>query len=123
MANWHGLKVLLLLFTISFACYCSGGGGGGSSPSGTGTITVAWDPPATNADGSPLTDLGGYKLYYGTTSGIYDHSIDVGNVTIYTLTGLTQGQGYYLAVTAYNAFNVESDYSNEANGMAIGTIQ
>ena len=78
---------------------------------------MAWDPPATNADGSPLTDLGGYKLYYGTASGIYDHSVDVGNVTIYTLTGLKQGQIYYLAVTAYNTSNSESDYSNEVSGM------
>ena len=38
---------------------------------------MAWDTPTTNTDGSPLTDLGGYKLYYGAASGIYDHSIDV----------------------------------------------
>ena len=78
---------------------------------------MAWDPPATNTDGSPLTDLGGYKLYYGTSPGIYDHSIDVGNVTIYALTGLRQGQTYYLAVTAYNTSRNEGDYSNEVSGM------
>jgi hypothetical protein len=117
MANWHCLKVFLLLFTISLACYCSGGGGGGSSPSGAGTIAMAWDLPATNVDGSPLTDLGGYKLYYGTASGIYDYSVDVGNVTIYTLTGLTRGQTYYIALTAYDISNNESDYSNEVSKM------
>ena len=77
---------------------------------------MAWDPPATDTDGSPLKDLGGYKLYYGTASGIYDHSIDVGNVTVYSLTGLSQGQKYYLTVTAYNTSNIESDYSGEVSG-------
>ena len=29
-------------------------------------VTLSWDPPTTNADGTPLTDLAGYKVYYGT---------------------------------------------------------
>jgi len=79
---------------------------------------VAWDAPTTNTDGSLLNDLVGYKLYYGTAPGIYDHSIDVRNMPIYTLAGLTQGQTYYLAVNAYNTSNAESDYSDEVSGMA-----
>ena len=42
-----------------------------------GDATLAWDPPTTNADGSPLTDLAGYKIYYVTTSGNYTNSITV----------------------------------------------
>jgi hypothetical protein len=83
-----------------------------------GTISLAWDPPTTNADGSPLTDLAGYKIYYGTAFGTYDHSIDVGNVTTYTLTGLAQGQTYYIAVIAYDTSNNQSGFSNEASGAA-----
>jgi hypothetical protein len=83
-----------------------------------GTISLAWDAPTSNADGRPLTDLAGYKIYYGTASGTYDHSIDVGKVTTYTLTGLAQGQTYYIAVTAYDTSNNQSGYSNEASGMA-----
>jgi hypothetical protein len=64
-----------------------------------------------------LIDLGGYRIYYGRSSGTYDHSIDVGNVTIYTLTGLTPGQTYYVAAVAYDTSNDQSGYSNEVAGM------
>jgi hypothetical protein len=42
----------------------------------------------------------GYKVYYDTVS-LPTNSIDVGNVTSYTLSGLTNGQTYYVAVSAY----------------------
>jgi len=47
----------------------------------------------------------------------YDHSIDVGNITTYTLTGLTQGQTYFIALTAYDTSHNESGYSNEVSGV------
>ena len=34
----------------------------------TGSVTLAWDAPTTNLDGTPLTALAGYKVYYGRTS-------------------------------------------------------
>ena len=54
------------------------------------TVGLAWD-----ANTEP--DLAGYKIYYGTASGDYSHSNDVGNVTEYTLTDLDEGVTYYLA--------------------------
>jgi len=75
------------------------------------TVTLSWDPPPTNADGSPLTDLGGYKVYYGTTSNTYSKTIDVGKVTTYKI-NLATGVTYYFAVTAYNQAGYESDFSN-----------
>ena len=42
----------------------------------------------------------GYKVYYGTTSPP-STAIDVGNVTSYALSGLTNGQTYFVAVSAY----------------------
>lgn len=77
----------------------------------TGTATLAWTAPSTNADGSPLTDLAGYRVYFGTTPGVYT-SLDVGKVVSYEMGGLTKGQTYYFAVTAYNSSGNESDYSN-----------
>src|SRR5947209_7414347 len=71
-------------------------------------VTLAWDP-------NTETDLAGYKLYYGTSSGSYPSSVDVGNLTSYTLSGLLEGQIYYLAVTAYNLSLGESDFSNEVS--------
>ena len=73
-------------------------------------------PPTTNVDGSPLTDLAGYKVYYGTSSGYYTKSIDINNTaaTTYQVNNLTDGTTYYFSVTAYDTTNDESSYSNEA---------
>ena len=77
------------------------------------TIALSWDPPASNNDGTLYTNLSGYKIYYGTSSGNYSQSIDVGNVVTYTLNNLTDNVTYYFATTAYNTSNIETPYSNE----------
>ncbi len=68
--------------------------------------TLTWDP-------NTETDLAGYDIYYGTSSGNYQSKTDVGNVTTYTVNGLTVGVTYYLAATAYNTQGLESGFSNE----------
>lgn len=68
-------------------------------------VTLAWE---RNAE----PDVLGYRIYYGIASRTYSRSIDVGNVTAYTVTGLGTGI-YFFAVTAYNAAGLESGYSNE----------
>jgi hypothetical protein len=110
--------IFFIILVISLLIGGCGGNGGTGDGSPGGTIRLAWDPPTTTADGSPLTDLTGYKIYYGTASRTYDHSVDVGNVTTYTLTGLAQGQTYYLATTAYDTSNRQSGFSNEVSGVA-----
>ena len=71
-----------------------------------GQVTLAWDANTTS-------DLGGYKLYYGPTSGNYTGNVNVGNQTSYTLTALTAGQTYYFAVKAYDRLRQnESAFSN-----------
>jgi hypothetical protein len=83
----------------------------------TGSAIVSWNAPTTNADGTPLTDLAGYKLYYGTSSGNYTSMINVGNAATYTYTINNLARGtYYFAVTAYDTQNNESSYSNEVSG-------
>ncbi len=69
-------------------------------------VSLAWD-----ANTEP--DLAGYKIYYGTASGDYSHSIDVGNVTQCALADLDDGVTYYLAATAYDVDSNESAYSVE----------
>ena len=71
-------------------------------------VTLAWDPSS-----DPSTS--GYKIYYGTSSHNYNTNIDVGNITTYTVTGLSDGQTYYFAVTAHDAQGQESSYSNEVS--------
>ena len=69
-------------------------------------VTIAWDA-------NQESDLKGYVLYYGTSSGNYTSNIDVGNTTQYTVPDLQNGATYYFAVTAYNQADLESDYSVE----------
>ncbi|RJQ14299.1 MAG: hypothetical protein C4560_12655, partial [Nitrospiraceae bacterium] len=76
-------------------------------------VALAWDPPTTNSDGSPLTDLAGYKVYIGAGPGEYFQDIDVGDITSYTVSGLAVP--YYFAVTAYDTSGNESGYSDEVS--------
>ena len=70
-----------------------------------GTATVTW---AANSEG----DLAGYKLYVGTSSGIYNRTIDVGKVTSYSIS-LPKGSTYFFALTAYDSSGNESGRSAE----------
>jgi len=72
-----------------------------------GVLNLAWD-----ASTSP--NVGGYKLFYGTSSNNYTSNIDVGNQTTYQVTGLQDGATYYFTAKAYDTNRtVESGYSNE----------
>ncbi len=73
---------------------------------GSQSVSLAWDP-------SPDTNVVGYFLHYGTSSGSYPSRIDVGNTTNATVPGLKEGAVYYFVATAYNAAGLESDPSNE----------
>ncbi len=79
-----------------------------------GSITLNWGPPTENEDGSTLTDLAGYKIYFGENSGSYENDIDVPNaaVTNYIVEGLT-AESYAFVVTAYSESGIESTFSNE----------
>jgi hypothetical protein len=68
-------------------------------------VTLGWNPPADS--------VAGYKIHYGTTSGNYDYSVDVGAYDSCVISGLAEGQTYYFAATSYNADNIESVYSKE----------
>jgi uncharacterized repeat protein (TIGR02543 family) len=87
-----------------------------SSVASGAEIRIAWDP-------NTEPDLAGYKVYWGKTSRTYEESIDVGNVTTYVLSGLTKGETYFIAVTAYDTENKESDFSNEVSGAAWESTQ
>lgn len=83
-----------------------------------GNAVLSWDPPTTNVDGTPLTDLAGYIVYYGTTPGNYNTMVDVGltstpSTPAYTVGNMIEGNAYYFAVTAYDASGNESGFSNE----------
>lgn len=78
-----------------------------------GTATLSWTAPTQNTDGSLLTDLTGYTIYYGTSSTNLSNSISVNSpgTTSYTVTGLTSGVTYYFAISALNSVGVASALS------------
>ena len=84
-------------------------------PTTDGSATLTWVAPTKNTDGSPLTDLIGYKVYWGTTKGQYTNSFRINNLlaTSYQISGLTSGTWYFV-VTAINVAEEESGYSNIA---------
>ena len=55
----------------------------------------------------------GYRIYYGTCSGIYTSRVDVGNVRRFTISNLEEGKVYYFAITAYDEHGVDGRFSDE----------
>src|SRR6267143_2455469 len=98
-------SALLLLVIAGLLIACGGGGGSSTSPN---TAVLAWD-----AETVPVS---GYRIYYGTAPGTYLQSVgqglNVGDVTTFTVTGLSSGTRYFFAATAYDASG-ESAFSNE----------
>ena len=82
-------------------------------------VQLTWTAPATNVDGTPLTDLAGYLVYYGQTSGNLTLKADVGNQTTYLLSGLVGCQICYYAVTAYDTSGNESELSDGASATTL----
>lgn len=70
---------------------------------------MSWRAPTRNTDGSALTDLAGYRVYYGTKPGALNQSADVPRAGAINLTvgGLTTGT-WYFAVAAYTNTGLES---------------
>lgn len=91
-------------------------------PGAAGTANVSWTPPTTNSDGSPLTDLTGYRIVYGTTQGNPNARIDVAGAatTSATVPNLTNGSTYYFYVRSVNAAGTESVNSNVASRTIVG---
>ncbi len=103
------ISAIVMMFLITLALVsCSAPGmltpsGGGTGKSG---VTLSWDA-------NQEQDLAGYKVYYGTRSGSYDASLDVGGQTSCRINGLQAGETYYIVITAYNTSGAESGYSTE----------
>ena len=93
------LHSLVMIFSCTQVCYSA-------------SLHLTWN-------GNTETDLAGYKVYYGTASGVYEDPIDVGNVTEYELLGLNEGITYYIALTAFDTSDNESEKSVEESGVAL----
>ncbi len=83
----------------------------GSSSSGTTTTsaTLQWTAPTDNTDGSALTNLAGYNIYYGTSSSAMTNKIAITTVGItnYVIQNMQSGT-WNFAMTSVNSSGVES---------------
>jgi len=77
-------------------------------PIDQGRVSLEWDA-------SVSSNVAGYRVHFGTTSGVYTSNIDVGSKTSYMIEGLANLTTYYFAVTAYNSSQLESVFSNEVS--------
>lgn len=77
------------------------------------SIQLAWEAPEERLDGSPLTDLAGYRVYYGTNSGNLSATADVGPTNTVAIEGLEEGRTYFFRLTTLDSTGRESPPSAE----------
>jgi hypothetical protein len=81
---------------------------------GPNSVTVQWQQPTTNEDGSALTNLAGFQIRYGRQAGRYTRTINVPTpgITSYVVDGLASG-AYYFTMGSYTAANDASLAADE----------
>ena len=73
-------------------------------------VKLKWDAP------DDTTNVAGYKIYYGVSSGDYTDSVDAGFALEHEILGLAWGSIYHFTAVAYGVCDgvyCESEYSNE----------
>lgn len=103
VSDGNGGTASLSAFTITVA-------------SATGSAVLTWTAPTLNSDGTPLTDLTGYKVYYGTNPTSLTTSVSIANgTTSATIPNLATGVTYYFAIASLSASGGEGNRSNVAS--------
>jgi hypothetical protein len=84
-----------------------------STSGGTGSVTLSWEAPTINTNGSPLTNLAGYRIYYGFSPTDLSQTVQINTVGMqtYVLDDLPSGT-WYFAVMALSSSGDESALSN-----------
>lgn len=77
--------------------------------SGNGSATLSWAAPTENTNGTPLTDLAGYWINFGTSAGDLSQKVQIDNpgILTYVISNLSPGT-WYFSITSYTADNVQS---------------
>ncbi len=81
-------------------------------PPSSFSVTLSWQAPTERADGSPLTDLAGFRIYYGSEREDLDVVVTLDNpgLSRYVVENLTAGT-WYFSMTAYDAAGLQSSPS------------
>jgi hypothetical protein len=80
------------------------------APFSSGSASLSWGAPTSNTDGSPLANLAGYKIEYGTSSGALTQTVTISDpaATSYTLQGLASGTWYFAVADFTSAGTVSA---------------
>jgi hypothetical protein len=74
-----------------------------------GSVTLSWAPPTTNADGSTITDLSGYRIYYGRSADTLEEMVIISNAgTARWIVDNLSAATWYFSMTSYNSSGIES---------------
>lgn len=107
----RNLSVLLLSLHV-VAC----GSGSNSGQSADRITNISWVAPTEREDGTPisLSEIAGYRVYYGPTSGGYTGRFDIldSSANETGVSDLPPGR-YYIAVTTLDTYGLESVLSEE----------
>jgi len=85
----------------------AGNAGGGWT---SGTVTLSWTAPTENTNGTALTNLAGYTIYYGTSATALTEKISISTVGMlnYVISNLSSGT-WYFQIVAVNSSGVQSN--------------
>jgi Fibronectin type III domain len=88
---------------------------------GANAATLSWEAPTTNTNGSALTDLAGYRIYYGPDPRSMSQSVQIKTtgVQTYMIDNLSAGT-WYFAIMAVTSAGTESSLSNIVS-MTVGS--
>lgn len=89
------------------------------TPFASSSVTISWTPPTQNTDGSMLTNLAGYYIYYGSNYASFTNSLQLSNpaLTSWVMSSL-DSTDIYFAMSAYSATGAESTNSAIAQRVA-----
>lgn len=109
------MKKLSFMFTLFILAGCGVRGSSPNTPSpANNTVVLNWIAPTTNTDGSALTNISKYNVYYDQNENnlVLDQSnYDTSVSTNIVIQNLSSGI-WYFTVTAVNSNGVESAKSN-----------
>jgi hypothetical protein len=88
-------------------------GSGTTAPATSGTATLRWAEPTTNTNGTPLTNLAGYRILYGVSASNLSQTVDLNSPTTtqYVINNLTAGT-WYFAIQSVTSAGAESPLSD-----------
>lgn len=112
-----GFKRLAVLSVVLQLLACSldsGEGEGAGAGAGLGAAIVSWNAPSEREDGEGLSmaEIGGYRIYFGTTEGDYPNKIIIDDGNIMEGKVIAPPGVYFVVVTVYDTYGSESDYSS-----------